>query len=110
LDDIISPIIHFTINPKENEDPNITIKKYADLIDLSEDECILNNYKVVKKGDVFVHNDYNNIIYETEYLFDHPEIKKPEMVEMFFLYIEYVNFFLGFSMTQCRNRGEIAIQ
>lgn len=107
-DGIVSPTINFSISPKENEKPNISLRDYALLLDINEGESILNNFKILEKGDVFQHGGYSHIYMETEYLFEHPELDPPVMVEMTVLNIEYEDFFLDFSMTQCKSQGEIA--
>jgi len=107
-DGIVSPTINFSISPRENEEPNISLKEYALLLDIDEDESILNNFRVLEVGDVFQHAGYNHVYVETEYLFEHPELESPVMVEMTVLNVEYGDFFLDFSMTQCKSQGEIA--
>lgn len=107
LDGVVSPTINFSIINKDSE-PNTTLKEYALQLDLQEDESILNKFKVTNIGKEFELKGHKRIIVDTEYLFEHTELDRPVMVEMKVLNIDYNDFYLDFSMTQCKNQNQTA--
>ena len=110
MDGIVTPTINFQIIPK---DLNLTIslQDYANSINLNPEVNpyhMLKRFKVLKYGSVNEKNGYKFIMHETEYLFEHKELKEPVMVELNILNIDYGDFFLDFSMSQCKAQNETA--
>src|SRR5258708_6994431 len=107
---LVSPVIIFSIVPKEPDYKDFTLKQYASLIEQQGElgYNMLKKFQVTNRGEVFKHRGFDSIMYETEYLFEHTEIDEGIMVEMFVFNIDYVDFFLDFSMTECRTQNQIA--
>jgi len=107
-DGIISPTINFGIISKDLDNKDISLIDYALQVDINEQYSILKDFKILNKGEVFSQNGFDHISIDTEYLFEHPELDKGIMVELTILNIDFGDFFLDFSMTQCKYQGEIA--
>jgi len=109
---IISPVVNFSIIAKEPEFRGLTLTEYADLLE-SENPLgynMLKNFRITNKGRLFKKDGFEVILYETEYLFEHIETDTAVMVEMYVWNIDFGDFFLDFSMTECKGRGQFAKQ
>ena len=87
------------------------MQDYANSINLNPEVNpyhMLKRFKVLKYGSVNEKNGYKFIMHETEYLLEHKELKEPVMVELNILNIDYGDFFLDFSMSQCKAQNETA--
>lgn len=107
-DGVISPTINFSIISKDKDYLNMSLSQYANLLDQDEEETMLTDFKIVTKGEVYERDGYDYIQFDTEYLFEHPDLDQGVKVEMSVLNIDYYDFYLDFSMTQCEVQGEIA--
>ncbi|NQY30628.1 MAG: hypothetical protein HRT69_14295 [Flavobacteriaceae bacterium] len=105
-DGLVSPTINFSVDLKENEYEEMKLFEYANEIDIEEDECLLKKFKINKKGDVFEKDNSEFILFDSEYLFEHDELEEAVMVEFSVLNADYNDFFLDFSMTQCKLQGQ----
>ena len=88
---------------------NITLQEYAEKLAYQCDAeyPMLKNFKILNRGEIFTQSYHNFILYNTEYLFEHPDLVNGIMVELNVLNIELEDFFLDFSMTHCKAQNEI---
>ncbi|WP_425077853.1 hypothetical protein [Psychroserpens sp. S379A] len=107
-DGIVSPTINFSIIAKENEYKEMSLYDYANEIDIDENKKLLKRFSIIKKGRIFQKNGFDYIKFDTEYLFEHPELENGIMVEFSILNIDFKDFFLDFSMTQCKIQNQNA--
>ena len=110
MDGIVTPTINFQIIPKD-PDLKLSLLEYANSLGINPEinpYHMLKRFKILKYGTIYEKDGYNYIMHETEYLFEHKELKNPTMVELNILNIDYGDFFLDFSMSQCKAQNEIA--
>jgi len=107
-DGIISPTINFSIITKEIGYEVMSLFDYANEIDIPENKNLLKMFRINKKGNIYDKNGFDYIQFDTEYLFEHPELKNGVMVEFSILNIDFKDFFLDFSMTQCKVQNQNA--
>jgi len=105
---LISPTINFSIIPKHPDYLGLSLVEYADLIENARHFGYhpLKNFRVLNKGELEKIDNFNSIIYKTEYLFEHEELDFGIMVQMQVLNIDYEDFFLDFSMTDCLTQNQ----
>lgn len=107
---LISPTINFDIIQKNlDNDTHSSLRAYADSIERVEGfgYSMLKEFKVKTKSDVWDISGFQSIKYETEYLFEHPELNSGIMVELSILNIDYGDFFLDFSMSDCKAQNNV---
>jgi hypothetical protein len=109
---LVSPTLNFNIIPKQPEFQGLSLKEYAELIDSTEGfgYHMLKKFQVTHRGNIYYRNGYDFIKYDTEYLFEHAEIDTGIMVELSILNIDYGDFFLDFSMTDCKHQNQVEIE
>ena len=106
---LVSPTLNFSIIAKSPDYEDHSLKDYADLID-SQDGFgypMLKKFRVTNKSDVFSIKGFDYIRYDTEYLFEHKELEFGIMVELSILNIDFGDFFLDFSMTDCKEQNQV---
>ena len=105
---IVSPTINFSVDLKLGEYSDISLFDYANRLDIPGDQCLLKNFKIVNKGEIFKKEEFQLIKFDSEYLFEHEELEKSVMVELSVLNVDHNDFFLDFSMTQCKHQNQSA--
>lgn len=108
FDGIVSPTINFNMDVKEGEYKEMSLYAFANELDVESGACALKNFKILNKGTPFKINDFDCIQFDTEYLFEHEELSEGVNVEMSVLNIDYKDFFLDITMTQCSAQNQIA--
>ena len=105
---LISPTINFSIIPKHPDYSGYSLIEYADLIDsgMAFGYHPLKNFEVLKKGAIWTIDDYDAVNYETQYLFEHQDIDFGITVQMQVINIDYGDFFLDFSLTDCAEQNQ----
>ncbi len=108
-DGIVSPTINFNMDIKEGEYKGMSLLDYANELDVDEEDCALKAFRILNKGDIFRNNGFDCIQFDTEYLFEHLDISDGVMVEMSVLNIDYKDFFIDITMTQCKAQNQMAV-
>jgi hypothetical protein len=110
-DGIVTPTINFNIIPPGPNSDLMTLEDHADSLDINPEVQpyhFLKEFKIKKKSFLNPINGNKAIKIETEYLLESNELEKPVKVEMDVIFIEYGEFILDFSMTQCQVQNQIA--
>ncbi|SFN91479.1 hypothetical protein SAMN04487989_10656 [Bizionia echini] len=108
-DGLFSPSIILKITPKSEFD-SYGHKNFEELIHMSRknDNSVLKDYKIVN---IYVPYTLNNCQFfedDSEYLFEHKELKKPIKVEQKSIKFEHQNFYYEFSCHQSLEMNEKA--
>jgi hypothetical protein len=106
---LVSPTLIFDIIPKNHEFNGLSLNDFPDIFNSQErfGYLMLKQYKMTSRGNLSHRNGFDYIKYDIEYLFEHKEIEVGIMVELSKLNIDYGDFFLDFSMTDCKCQNEI---
>lgn len=104
---LVTPTLNFSIISKNPDYKNFSLVRYADMIEGDGfGYHMLKEFNVLHKGDIYKNNGYDCIKYNTEYLFEHEELDFGIKVELSVLNIDYGDFFLDFSMTDCKFQNQ----
>lgn len=106
---LVSPTLNFNIISKYPDYNGYDLKEYADLIDSQYGfgYHLLKNFKVVNRSDIFKIEGYNAIKYDTEYQFEHTDLEFGINVELSIINVDYGDFFLDFSFTDCKEQNQV---
>jgi hypothetical protein len=110
-DGIVSPTINFNIIPPESGSIKMTLEDHAKSLTINPEILpyhLVKEFKILNQNRIVPICGFNTIKIETEYLFEHKELKEPVMVEMDIIFIEYGEYTLDFSMTQCIKQNQTA--
>ena len=107
---IVSPTINFNMDVKEGEYKHMSLFTYANELDVQGEACALKDFKILKKGSLFKICDFDCIQFDTEYLFEHEELSNAVKVEMSVLNIDYKDYFLDITLTQCQAQNQTAVK
>ncbi len=107
---LVSPTINFNIIPKEPDYEDFTLEEYAELLESQEGfgYDMLKEFRIKDKTNVFNRKGFDYIRYDTEYLFESREIEIGIMVELSIWNIDFGDFFLDFSMSDCIAQNQVA--
>jgi len=107
---VFSPTISVQITPKEDLNELWIYNNFDDLLKLSEIAVTetLRDFKVIKRYDPYFICDSKFYEFDTEYLFEHVDLKKPIKVELKVLKTEYNGFYYDFNLHQSSNQNQQA--
>ena len=105
---LVTPTLNFQIIAKDPDYTGMTLQEYAELIDREVfGYHLLKDFRIINRGQIYNVNGFDFIKYDTEYLFENREIEIGFKVELSILNIDYGDFILDFSMTDCKAQNQI---